>query len=62
MTKETQLWVASMAGSKDYDYEKTLKCGYVDDDFIEVIWEYIIEFKKIGKTAFYDKYKQFDLY
>ena len=62
MTKETQLWVATMAASKNYDYEKTLKCGYVDDDFMDEIWKYVIECKEIGKQLFYEKYKEFQLY
>jgi len=62
MTKETQIWVATMAYAKDYDYERTLKCGYADEDFIVDIWNYVIELKKLGKPAFYEKYKEFELY
>jgi len=63
------LWIASKYISKGYSHEQ-MRYG---DDCYELsgeegrkikdeIADYMDELKEIGKIAFYDKYKEFDLY
>lgn len=67
MTLERKIWLASKVANKGWEYE-TLFYGddlYSEEDKIKVaeeIWEFVDEYEDIGSTAFYEKYKEFDLY
>lgn len=58
------IWIASKYAEKGYNYEQ-LKYGddlYGKEDFADEVWEYIVEYKEIGKTSFYIKYCEYKLY
>lgn len=64
MELEEILWIASKFANKGYDFEKM---KYSDDlygreGFADNVWEYMEEFKDIGRIRFYEKYKAFKLY
>lgn len=64
MKKEEIIYLATKFFDKGWDYET---CIYTDDlynkeDFIDEIWDYVIELKDYGKIEFYEKYKEFKLY
>lgn len=64
MKKEEIIYLASKFFDKGWDYEK---CYYGDDlygkeEFIDEIWDYVIEIKDIGRIAFYEEYKDYKLY
>ena len=64
MEKSEQIYLASKAFDKGYDYEKM---KYSDDlygreESIEEIWEYVIELKEDGMNAFREKYYEYKIY
>jgi hypothetical protein len=62
-TKE-KIYIASKYADKGYNYEQ-LKYGddlYGRENFADDVWDYIIEYKEIGSTAFVEKYKEYQLY
>ena len=58
METEEIIWVASVAIAKQLDYETLLYSDYMygNTEFIDDVWEYILECREIGIPAFYDKY------
>ncbi len=64
MEKSQMVWIASKYAEKGYDYEQ-LKYGddlYGKEELADGVWEYIEEFKNIGRIAFREKYKEYKLY
>jgi len=64
MKKEDQIWLATLAIHKGYDFE-TLKYSdylYHDEDKADDVWEYVEEHRKIGSAAFEEKYKDIKLF
>jgi len=65
MDKEEMLWIASLYIGKGYCYEDML---YGDDTYNatesekDEIGEYMSEYINIGRSAFYEKYKEYKLY
>ena len=64
MSKDEMLWTASWAIGKGYDYETLHYCDnmYGKEQFTDDVWEYVVECKEIGTTAFYKKYSEYKLY
>lgn len=64
MTKEEQISAASYALMKGYDFETLLYCDvmYGKSEFIDDVWDYVIEAEEIGSIAFKEKYKEFKMY
>jgi hypothetical protein len=64
MEKKEIIYLASKFADKGWDYETCMYCDdlYGQEDEIEEIWEYVIECKDIGRTAFYIKYSEYKLY
>ena len=64
MTKEEMLWLATYADHKGMDLETLYYCDdlYGKEDYADDVWEYVIELKDIGRTAFYKKYAEYKLY
>lgn len=64
MDKALMLWIASKAADKGWDKEKL----YYSDDMhgqeqlTDDVWEYVIEYRKIGSVQFNIKYKEFKLF
>ena len=58
------LFIATKAISKGWDYETMYYSDDMDDHvvFSDEVWEYVVECKEIGTTAFKEKYKDFKLY
>lgn len=64
MEKSEMIWIASVAIGKNMDYE-TLKYSdymYGKETLTEEVYQYVIECRKIGVVAFYEKYKEYKLY
>lgn len=64
MNNKEQIWVASIAIGKNYDYE-TLKYSdymYGNEDKIDDVWDYVEECKEFGEKAFREKYSEYKLY
>jgi len=64
MEKSEMLYIASKYAQKGYDIEQ-LHYGddmYGREKYTDDVWEYIVEYKEIGSTAFYEKYSEFKLY
>jgi hypothetical protein len=64
MKVEEKIYLASKFAEKGWDYET---CYYGDDLYgqeeeIDEIWEYVLEFKEIGRKQFKEKYSQYKLY
>lgn len=64
MEESEKIEIASKYAMKGYDFDQL---HYGDDingreGFVDDIWEYVVEFKEIGRLAFYEKYKAFNLY
>ena len=64
MSIEEMIWIASVALGKNLDYEKLKYSDYMygKEDLTEAVWEYVMECKRIGYIAFYEKYKDYKLY
>lgn len=64
MKEEDIIYIASKYAEKGYDIEQ-LQYGddmYEKGQFIDDVWEYIIEYKEIGSIAFRKKYSKYKLY
>jgi len=64
MEKSEMIWIASKYAEKNYGYED-LYYGddlYGKEHLADEIWQYVEEFKEIGRTAFREKYKDYKLY
>ena len=64
MDKSTMIWIASKYFEKGYDCE-ALRYGddmYGKEKYTDEVWEYIVEAKEIGSSAFYEKYSDYKLY
>jgi len=64
MEKAELIYLASKYAQKGYDYEKMMYCDdfHGQEEQAECCYEYVIEFKEIGRKAFYEKYKEYKLY
>lgn len=64
MEKDRQLWIATWCWYKGYDYETLEYCDYMNgySDYLDDVFEYVVELNEIGRVAFYEKYKEFKLY
>ncbi len=64
MTKEELLWLASWCFYKNYDIDTLHYCDYLygKEEYVDDVWEYVVELEEIGRIAFYEKYKEFELY
>jgi hypothetical protein len=69
MTKQEMLWIASKYKAKGYSIEQMKDgddcynlSGKKGDKIKEEISDYMTEIDEIGKIAFYEKYKEFNLY
>ena len=64
MEKSELIWIASVAIGKNLDYEELKYSDYLYDneDQIDDVWEYVEECQDDGRTAFYEKYKEYKLY
>jgi hypothetical protein len=69
MEKKEMLWIASRAIGKGYTYEQVCDgddCYELEGEegmlIKEQIGEYMEELQDIGRTAFYEKYKEYFLY
>lgn len=64
MENKDLIWIATKAFDKGWDYE-TLKYGdelYGKEQYVDDVWEYVVELSEIGTNAFYEKYKEYKLY
>jgi hypothetical protein len=64
MTEAKIIYLATKAFDKKWDFE-TLKYGddlYGKEKYADEVWEYVDELCEIGRRAFYEKYKEFNLY
>jgi hypothetical protein len=64
MTEAEIIYLATKAFDKKWDFE-TLKYGddlYGKEKYADEVWEYVDELCEIGRRAFYEKYKQYNLY
>jgi hypothetical protein len=58
------IYLATKAFDKRWDFE-TLKYGddlYGKEQYVDEVWEYVKELQEIGRTEFYIKYCQYNLY
>ncbi len=58
------IYLATKAFDKGWDFE-TLKYGddlYGKEQYADEVWEYVEELQEIGRTEFYIKYCQHNLY
>jgi hypothetical protein len=64
MTQEELIYNATVAFDKGYDFVKMKYSDYMygKEGYMEDVWEYVIEIKKIGMLAFKEKYKGFNTY
>ena len=64
MEKSEQIWTASVAVDKGMDYEELYYSDYMYDseDETDEVYNYVIECNEIGRSAFYEKYKEYKLY
>lgn len=64
MEKSEMVWIASIAVEKNLNYEDLKYSDYMygNEGLIEDVWEYVSEYKGIGRIVFYEKYKEFKLY
>jgi hypothetical protein len=64
METSEMIYLASKFAEKGLDFETCMYCDdlYGQEDEIDPIWEYVIEYKEIGSIAFKEKYKDFKLY
>ena len=64
MTKAEIIYLASKYADKGYDLEKMYYCDdfHGVEDLAEICYEYVIEYREIGRKAFYEKYKEYKLY
>jgi hypothetical protein len=64
MERSEMIYLASKAFNKRWDYE-TLKYGddlYGREKYVDDVWEYVEELEREGKTAYYEKYKEYNLF
>jgi hypothetical protein len=64
MTEEEKIYTATKAFDKGWGYETTM---YSDDMYenkndMDDVWEYVLEIQDFGRIAFYEKYKNIQLY
>lgn len=64
MEQSEKIWIATVAFGKNLDYEELYYSDYMygNEKLTEEVWEYVEELKDIGRTNFYEKYKDFKLY
>jgi hypothetical protein len=69
MTKQEMLWIATRYKGKGYSIEQMYDgddCYHLEgeegDKIKEEIADYMVEIDELGRTAFYEKYKEFNLY
>lgn len=64
MEKHEIIYLASKFFDKGWEYEKAMYSDdlYGREDFIDEIWDYVIECKDIGYKAFKEKYSEYKLY
>lgn len=64
MEKSEQIWIASIAAQKGYDYESLYYSDYMYDNESETdaVFEFVDECNEIGRSAFYKKYNEYKLY
>lgn len=64
MTKEELIWAASVAAGKRIEYENFMYSDYMygNENLIDEVWEYVVEWNDYGEIAFREKYKDFKLY
>jgi len=64
MNEEDKIYIASKYAKKRYDYE-ALRYGddmYENPESVDDVISYMEEYYEIGSKAFYEKYKEFNLY
>ena len=64
MRKSELVYLASKAFDKGWDFE-TLKYGddlYGKEQYADDVWEFVVELQEIGRTEFYIKYCEYNLY
>ncbi len=64
MEKSELIYLASKAFDKRWDFE-TLTYGddlYGKEQYADDVWEYVVELQEIGRTEFYIKYCEYNLY
>ena len=64
MKEEDKIYIASKYAAKGCDYE-ALKYGddmYESQEYVDDVFNYMVEYKHIGSVAFEEKYKQYVLY
>ncbi len=59
-----KIWIASVAVSKNMNYEDLKYSDYLygNEDLIDDVWNFVEECKEAGTKAFYEKYKEYKLY
>lgn len=64
MNEDQIIYLASKFAAKGTDYEKAMYSDdlYGQEDYMDDIWEYVIEYQEIGSIAFKDKYQNYKLY
>ena len=64
MNIKEQIWAASVAIGKRYDFEEMKYSDYMygNEDKIDDVWEYVEECDDIGRDKFKEKYKNYKLY
>lgn len=64
MSEQDKLFIATKAFDKGWGYETIKYCDYLygHEEDVEAVWDYLDELKDIGHRAFYEKYKEFNLY
>lgn len=64
MEESEKIYIATKAFDKNWDIEQ-LRYGddmYGKEEFTDDVWEYVNELRDDGRTAFYEKYKEYKLY
>lgn len=64
MEEKDLIWTATVAFAKNMDYEELYYSDYMygKEDETEKVWDYVDELRENGRTAFYEKYKDYKLY
>jgi len=64
MDEAELIFLASKYVQKNYDYDTMYYCDDFNgkEEFARPCHNYMVEFKEIGRKAFYEKYKEYKLY
>jgi len=64
MNKEEMIWVATVAVGKNMDYETLGWSDYMygKKEYLDDVWEYVMEYEEEGGRAFREKYKEYKQY